>query len=338
MPSLHKYELYDRQYELRIRDTEEELIIRHLDLKGKIKKTSDSTPNEAEITVLNMTPAHKEFVRRKHLNLTLAAGFNDNIGDLFKGSTEYTPTQKDPTDWLITMKARDGAINYSGINISKSFKKGTPVEKMIKAIIKEMKLPPAMQNGLDKINELAEGAIKTQQLQLKYERQIAKAKAAKNRGRKRNTKDMTFEEFQAKELASQGARKANADQVKTLKTEVLKNAAVEELNAICRTYGLKWQITDQTISVVPAGSPITNEIILLNYRSGLLGSPEPQEDGSMKIRSLLRFEYNPNVLVFVESRDHQGAYLIKTVEHDLDTMGTGDSWISELECNSYDVG
>ncbi len=329
--AIEKYELYNRQYELVIKDAKEALTIRHLDLQAKIKKTSTSKPNEAEITILNMNKAHQEFVRRAGLNVTLLAGFGDNIGQIFKGSNEYTPTKKEPTDWLYTLNARDGAINYSTINVSMPFKKGTPIQTVIKAFIKKLKLPPAMQDGLDKINELAEGAIKLDQLKRKYDRQ----QQAKRIGRKRGKKDQTYEEFIAEETAKNKARQQNADVVKTKKSKVYVGAGFKELDLICATYGLKCDITDQTIHIMPLGAPVTSEIILLNRRSGLLGSPEPQEDGAMKIRSLLRHEFNPNVLVFVESRDWNAPFLIKTVEHNLDTMGGGESWYSDLECNPY---
>jgi hypothetical protein len=331
--SLEKYELYDRQYELVIKDAAEALTIRHLDLQAKIKKTSTSKPSEAEITILNMTKAHKEFVRRAGLNVMLSAGFGDNIGQIFKGSNEYTPTKKEPTDWLCSLNARDGAINYSTINFSMSFKKGTPIQNVIKAFIKKLKLPPAMQDGLDKINELAEGTIKLDQLKRKYDKQ----QQSKKNGRKKNKKDQTFEEFQAKETAKAKDRQQNADQVKLLKAEAYVDAGFEELDVLCRAYGLKYTVTDQVLHIMPAGAPVSSEIILLNWRSGLLGSPEPQEDGAMKIRSLLRHEYNPNVLVFVESRDWNAPFLIKTVEHNLDTMGAGESWYSDLECIPYDA-
>lgn len=331
--SPENYELFNRQYELVVRDPSEILTIRHLDLQAKILKTSTAKPSEAEITILNPTREHKEFLRRSNLNVSLSAGFGDNIGQIFKGSNEYTPTKKEPTDWLITLNCRDGAINYSTINISKSFKKGTPLQQVIKAVIKELKLPPAMQDGLDKINELAEGTIQTELLKRKYDKQ----QQAKKNGRKKGKKDLTFEEFQAKENAKAKARQQNADQVKLLKSEAFVGAGFQELDVICKTYGLKWTITDQVLHVMPAGAPVHGEIILLNRRSGLLGSPEPQEDGAMKVKSLLRHEFNPNVLVFIESRDWNAPFLIKTVEHNLDTMGGGESWYSELECNPYDA-
>lgn len=293
--------------------------------------TSDTKPNEAEISIYNLKPEHKAFVRQRNLKVELSAGYGENIGLIFRGSIEFAPSQQDDLDWVTTLIARDGAINYRSINVSKSFKKGAPLDQVIRALINALKLPAPMVNGLHTINELSEGTIRYNKLNLKYDRYWQEMNRPSHSAT-RTAKVMSREEFMAKEREQDAANAKNAAEVKLMKGEVLMGAAHKQLDLICRSYGLDWNITNQTINVFPKGGIITAETILISAGSGMVGSPEPQEDGSIKVRTLLRHEIEPAYAIAIAGKEAEGDFRVKTVEHELDTMSAGEHWITGLEC------
>jgi hypothetical protein len=194
-----------------INDQEQQRIWRLLDVRGSIKMTSDTKPNEAEIIIVNQSDDSFKFAARKGLNMIFRAGYGDNVAQVFKGAIEWVDPAKEENDWVTTIRSKDGAINYRNISIQKTFKKDTPIATVIQGVIDDLLVNPAMQDRIDQINKLAKGTIDLQKIQLNY----ARAQQTHNRGKK--TKALSFEEFKAKQLAQSDSRAANANQIKLLK-------------------------------------------------------------------------------------------------------------------------
>ena len=111
---------------------------------------------------------------------------------------------------------------------------------------------------------------------------------------------------------------------------------VSEFDTLTRSVGLEFSIQDGEIQLLADGEPRSTNPIELSAKSGLVGSPEhgsPEKKGGpsvLKVKSLLRAEFQPGQPVRIEAEHVKGAYKIMTVRHTGDTFG--GEWYSELEC------
>ena len=108
----------------------------------------------------------------------------------------------------------------------------------------------------------------------------------------------------------------------------------DALNEIAYRGGWKWSIQDNELQIQPQEGPAVDEALVLSPGSGLLNSPERLDDleneqEGWRIESFLIPKAEPGQLVIVESRDLEGEFTIRTVEHDGDTRG--QDWRTTLE-------
>ena len=98
--------------------------------------------------------------------------------------------------------------------------------------------------------------------------------------------------------------------------------------------GWKWSIQDNELQIQPQIGPAIDEAIMLSPGSGLLGSPERLDDledeqEGWRLSSFLVPRAEPGQSIIVESRDLEGEFTIRTVEHSGDTRG--EEWWTTLE-------
>jgi hypothetical protein len=69
---------------------------------------------------------------------------------------------------------------------------------------------------------------------------------------------------------------------------------------------------------------------LLNIDTGLVKSPVVDSAGGLMVTTLMIPDMAPGAYIQLDSQDHKGTYLVKSVE----TTGQtdGDDWHHELEC------
>lgn len=329
MPSV-EYDLFGHKYELQIDDGETAKIWDGLDISFKITKTNDTTPNELELEVLNLNPASRDFIYRRNLNVTLKAGYENSIGLIFKGNTELINHERQHVDYVSKLYCKDGGAAVRNLVISKSFKKGTPLNNVVESILKKLQdVPPTVQAQLQQLNKLTKGSVDL----LSFKPKKPKVK------RKKKTKEQQavplVQEQQAEYLKKKQDQREAAKDRKLQKGIVLKGRAEAKLKALCNSVGLDCNITDQVINIWPSGLALTDEVIVLDVTSGLLGSPEKTENGTWKVRSLLRHEFNAGTLVYVRSRYLDSVMLINRVEHSGST--NGNDWTSEIFCTEFDI-
>lgn len=324
-----EYNLYNRRWQLLVNNGEQELTwegfkpgaSKGLSLDFKITKTSDTTPNDAEINIINLSPEHQDFVTEKGLGLTFLAGYRESFGQIFKGGTEMPNHERSGGDWVTTLYAKDGGTALKQAFISKSFKKDAPIETVINALIKELTLPPKMEARLKELNQIAKGTIKTELVTRAAQRLLEPRKH-------KQSKPESLEEAKQRIYKQKAEAEARAEQVKLLKDMVLKGKVWRALDLIAGDYGLSFYVTDQIAYLTAADVPISDQVILVSPVSGLLGSPGRTEMG-WKFRSLLRHEFNPGMPVYLDSQKTAGLFVIRKVEH----LGNTNSneWYSDCE-------
>lgn len=108
----------------------------------------------------------------------------------------------------------------------------------------------------------------------------------------------------------------------------LSGPAKHELDALCKSRGLRWSIQDGVLQVLPIGEPLNGEAVLLSPSTGLVGSPELTAKG-VKVTSLLQGGINPGHLIKVESLLVTGEYVAEKVTIEGDSHG--DAWYTHIE-------
>lgn len=111
------------------------------------------------------------------------------------------------------------------------------------------------------------------------------------------------------------------------KARTLKGLAIDYYTEFCSSFNLRPQIIDGTLHTVGSNLSISNEIILLDSDSGLLGVPERTETGWL-FKSLLRYDMQPGHRVQVKSEVLKSEILMTSIKHTADTTG---EWITEIE-------
>ena len=93
--------------------------------------------------------------------------------------------------------------------------------------------------------------------------------------------------------------------------------------------GYQWSIQDGVLQVLAPSETTLETVYVLNAASGLIGSPEKGEDGTVKAVSLLQGGIRPGRRIQLDSAMVQGTFKIERVIHHGDTWGK--DWYTEVE-------
>jgi hypothetical protein len=116
---------------------------------------------------------------------------------------------------------------------------------------------------------------------------------------------------------------------KFAKGNVLSGKASVELDKIVKAFGLEWSIQDGELQLLEPNETIDQDFILLSPGTGLVGSPEPGEDGVVNATSLLQPNLIPGKGVDLQSREIDGFFRVQKANWTGDTWGS--DWFTELE-------
>lgn len=105
--------------------------------------------------------------------------------------------------------------------------------------------------------------------------------------------------------------------------------AKDIMDRLCKTGGLDWRVQDGALEITQRGRPFGTEAVVLAVDSGLIGSPEPGEEGKVRAVSLIQPGLKPRRKVKLESATLDGFYVVSTVSYTGDTHGT--DWYAALE-------
>jgi hypothetical protein len=97
--------------------------------------------------------------------------------------------------------------------------------------------------------------------------------------------------------------------------------ARETLDTIAKTTGARWTIQDGEIVFTRNRKATTETAFILSPDSGLVGSPERMEDGTVTATCLLNGLIRPRRKVEIQSAETNGFFIVKKVTHDGDTFG-----------------
>jgi hypothetical protein len=93
--------------------------------------------------------------------------------------------------------------------------------------------------------------------------------------------------------------------------------------------GYQWSIQDGLLQILAPNETTLETVYVLNSASGLIGSPEKGEEGTVKAVSLLQGGIRPGRRIKLDSRMVKGVFKIERVIHHGDTWGK--DWYTEVE-------
>jgi hypothetical protein len=114
--------------------------------------------------------------------------------------------------------------------------------------------------------------------------------------------------------------------------ETFSGQLVRELERLAKTAGVEWSIQDGVLQVTPLGEPTDEQSILLSPATGLIGSPELGEKGTIKITSLLQPGIRPARRLQLDAVNLQGSFRVERVEHTGDI--SAQPWYSVATCRA----
>lgn len=197
-----------------------------LDLSGlhiqfSITKSDAQTPNEAEVTIYNMTDETANLIKREFRNITIQAGYIDHYGVIFQGNIKQVKLGKENgTDKFLKIYAGDGDAAYNFAVVNTTLAAGATDE--------------------DKVNA-ATGA-----------------------------------------MGGHGASKGSVTGLgksKLTRGKVMYGMARDVMRQTSESNGTSWSIQNGKVQVVPIDGVLPTQAVVLNSKSGLIGTPEQTNDG-----------------------------------------------------------
>lgn len=104
------------------------LQIEGLRVQFKIKKTSKKEPNEALVSIFNLSKDSRSKLSDAHgTRLIIEAGYTDTLEQVFSGDAKPVDHVHDGPDWITKLQCGDGERAYRYQLLAESFKSGTSV-------------------------------------------------------------------------------------------------------------------------------------------------------------------------------------------------------------------
>lgn len=131
---------FGRSIQLTIGNSSESIVIDGgLSIEFDLTKTITSDPNEATISVTNLSQATRNIISDgTYDRVELRAGYSTDLRVLFVGYIDEVLTQKNGVDIVTTVRCSDGASDYRTARIAVTVSKGSTDEDIIKQCISSM--------------------------------------------------------------------------------------------------------------------------------------------------------------------------------------------------------
>lgn len=122
----------------------------------------------------------------------------------------------------------------------------------------------------------------------------------------------------AAEKALAGPQRGDATEF--IKGIVTQGLAIDEIDRIARQMGLRFSIQAGEARFLTPQETLSGKAIVLSEETGLIGSPEPGENGAVNAKTLLQPQLLPGLRVQITSAEINGFFRVERA------IFTGDSW------------
>lgn len=109
----------------------------------------------------------------------------------------------------------------------------------------------------------------------------------------------------------------------------LSGDVASELTALTASSGLEWSIQDGRLQLLRRGQGLRHQAILLSPGTGLIDTPEIDDSGMLKARTLIIPDITPGVRVRVDAEHVSGVFRVERTMHTGET--SGEDWTIEID-------
>jgi hypothetical protein len=114
----------------------------------RVERDEKPYPNSVRVQIYNLSPDHRKYLEDKQgIPCRITAGYRESDGVIFAGMLREAHSEHAGADWITTIEGGDGELNRDGDplasgSISKTWKRGTPLAKVVQDFVKELKVDP----------------------------------------------------------------------------------------------------------------------------------------------------------------------------------------------------
>lgn len=116
---------------------ETKIEIDKLRITFKIKKDLKSKPNNATVSVYNLSATTRKALPSKGAKIILEAGYPETIEQIFIGDVRTLQSKLDSVNWVTEFECGDGERAKTNARVNKSFAGNTKVSDVLKTLGKE---------------------------------------------------------------------------------------------------------------------------------------------------------------------------------------------------------
>jgi hypothetical protein len=111
------------------------LLIENLRMQFEITKTLEAAPNTASIHIFNLHPNNESRIKHEFDEVLINAGYADSMRMLFRGTIKHAFRYRDKNDWITSIEAADGDLDYRTATMNQTLAAGTTTGQLIDRII-----------------------------------------------------------------------------------------------------------------------------------------------------------------------------------------------------------
>ena len=267
--------------------------IENLRIKFTVKKTPKSNPNTAEISIFNLSEKTRTLVESKNCHVVLNAGY---LG-----------------------------LNPDGILKTNLFSSKS-VENVFRGNIKKFS-----HDKSTKITDFSQHTIEGPDIITKLEcgdgDEVFTTKTF-DKGYPADTKLTVLFKDLSDALSLPKGSQITIPENNIANGITFSGLVRDHLDNLCARYGLEWSIQNEALQIVTAGSFSNDGIVVLNNKTGLIGSPAKTKDG-VEFKCLLQPALRPGKRVNLDSKFVKGTFTCRNVTHDGDSHQ--DTFLTKIE-------
>ena len=131
-----------RAIKLTVSSDGKKLDLSNLRVTFRIEQKTLQHPNVAYVRVYNMSREHSTWAKtlKEGGKLVLEAGYEDNIGVLFRGEIKQVESGREsPTDTYVKFAAAEGDRGYNKATVNKTLKAGSTAKDVVDEAVKALK-------------------------------------------------------------------------------------------------------------------------------------------------------------------------------------------------------
>jgi len=137
--------LYDRKIELNLYFSGTMTTVKDLHVSFSVTVTQDKEPNQATITIYNLSPTTRAQMSAGLLGVELIAGYGNDASMIFKGSWDPLVSSvihtRTGADWETTIETGEGLKEYTGSFFDRTYPAGTLIQRIVKDVAGSLGLP-----------------------------------------------------------------------------------------------------------------------------------------------------------------------------------------------------